>query len=475
MQSSTHQSALAAAPAWQRQRATLLHQEFTRLHASLHAEGLTLTASLQSLAARLDRLPLAGGGKTLRISYGTIRRAWDTWLAGGRSSSALLHHYQPPAHTRKTPDLLIREIHRLATAPTGGRDKHHNGPEAAAIRKSLVKRWRAGQPIPGLGTWSEWWTSRHPDLPLPPHAPDFPISAKTVTRHLPKKSLRLLGNLGTSAANAELPVIRLDYSKLRKCELYTLDDLRFDVAAIDDTTGRVVEVVAYLLMEVASRSIVAFVFKPLHAIRAEDVDELLAHGLQVEGYGIGVGYTTYIKFERGTVACTPAAQAVLEGATDGRIKVLRTGMDGGVHFTGAPAEKRRGHSWGKAVIESFNRNLHRRLTELPGQRGNCYANEPQSLDFTARGAANPLLVQSDTLTAEAERLAALTLTAAKAGVPAAIKLPLLLVSQFRDAVRLAIHDHNTDPGHQMQGFHRFTEAEIQPGDWRRLDLPPTQS
>ena len=456
-------------PSWQRHRASILHSAFTDLASAVDLEGAALTAGLEKLASRLDGTALDDGRRSLKASYKTLLRLWYKWDAAGRKAAALLPDYQSNKHAHTMPDELAREIQRLASQQSGGRDKHQNGPEAKSIWKQLNKRWKAGHALPGLGTWQEWWAAKHPTLPLPTTIPDFPWHPRTVCRRTGTKAVKRLGNIGRAAANKFLPSMERDYSKLRKCELYTLDDVRLDFVAIDETTGRVVDMLAYILIEVASRSIVAFLVKPVDAIKAEDVDELLAHGLQADGFGVGEGYTTHIWFERGTVACSEAAQLVLEAFSDNAIKTPRTSMDGGVRWVGAAADKTSGHSSGKAVIESFNRNLHRRLLGVVGQRGNNFANQPANLGVGDPSAKDASKSDKQTAKHQAEKLAQFKLTAMAAGADARVKLPFLTATQAQQVVAAAVADHNSERGHSMQGFHRITEAEIAPDTWREVE------
>jgi hypothetical protein len=143
-------------------------------------------------------------------------------------------------------------------------------------------------------------------------------------------------------------------------------------------------------------------------------------------------------------------------------------MDGGVSWIGSAADKASGHSAGKAAIESFNRNLHRYLLHLPGQRGNNYANMPANL-----GAGDPGLVDASksergTLVHEAERLAQFKITAALLGHSADLKLPLLTISQLQQEVRIVMQQHNDRRGHNFQGFHHIHEAEVAPGVWQAV-------
>ena len=455
-------------PSWQRERIAILHSAFLGLAESMQAERTQLVAGLRSIAARLDGQPLDGGKRTLRASEKTLTRLWYAWQAAGRKASALAPSHAAPRHVNQLPPELVKEIQRRASAETGGRDKHQNGVEGAWIHKALAKKWFAGESLPGVGTWQEWWQARHPHLPLPATVPDFPWCARTIVRATGCKAIRRWGNIGRAAANKHLPSMDRDYSKLRRCEFYTLDDVRLDMMGIDEITGRVVEMKAYVLMELSSRCIVAFLVKPKAALRAQDVDELIAHGLQAEGYGVGVDYQTHIWFERGTVACSEAAQRVLEAFSDNGIKIHRTSMDGGVRWVGAPADRASGHSAGKAAIESFHRNLHRRLTHLPGQRGNNFSNQPANLGVGEDGIKDPSQGERRTLKAEAERLTQFKLTAMAAGADARLALPLCTCSEIHRHMAAEIKAHNTERGHGMQGFHRVTECEVAPGVWREV-------
>ncbi len=462
-------------PTWQRQRAAILHDAFTDLARSMQYEGARLMDGLNSISLRLHGTQLDGGKHSLKAKLGTLTRLWYEWHSGGRKGPALLSDYSASDASHVMPDLLIQEVQRLASVVSGGRDKNQKGVEGKGIWKHLAGEWKAGKSLPGVGTWMEWWEANRSSLPLPSIIPDFPWCVRTVCRRMGCEAIQKMGNIGRAAANKHLPSLERDYSKLRRCEDYTLDDVRLDFMCIDEITGRVVGMMAYILMEISSRSIVAFMLKPDGAVKAEDVDELLARGLQADGYGIGVGYTTHIWFERGSVACTQASQIILEAFSDGAIKVHRTSMDGGVRWIGAAADKASGHAAGKAVIESFNRNLHRRLSAVPGQRGNTFANQPANLGVGDKGAKDASKSERRTAKFEAEKLAQFKLTAMAIGVDAKIKLPFLTATEAQRVVAAAIRDHNTERGHSMCDFQRITEAEIAPGVWREVETITSDS
>ena len=459
---------LPTSKAWHRERAALLHSEFVRLAAVVELEGAKLVPALQALANQL-RGTVLPSGKPLACSWQNLRTFYYVWREGDRKAKALLPNYKSPKHVERMPDELAAEIQRLASMPTGGRDKHGKGPDATQIHKRLERDWKAGQPIKGIGTWQEWWQATRPALPLPCVPPSFPWSVKTVTRRIGTRAVRSMGNIGIAAAKKHLPHMKRDYSKLRRCELLTLDDVRLDMMALDDITGRSVEVKCYILQDVGSRAIIAFILKPADAIRAEDVDELLAWGLQAEGFGIGDGYTTHIWFERGTVACSEAAQRVLEAGSDGAIQVHRTSMDQGIRWIGSAADKASGHSAGKATIESFNDKLHARLIWIKAQRGNSRENQPANLGVGESDKKDPSKRRAaDTLKSEAELLGQFRANALLRGDQLDLRLPMLLVSQLQQEVAGVIRAYNSERGHRMQGFATITEAEITPGVWREV-------
>jgi hypothetical protein len=451
-------------PDWQREKASYIHAEFVALHSSRTAEASPLMPSLAAIAARLNGKILSRGF-TLRATAHSLKTLWYVWLKDNCKASALLPKYTCGEKKHLVPDTLKAEIQRLASATVGGRDKHQNGRSSKGIWKELNKKWQAGEVIPGLGEWRTWWSQNHPGIPMPKTAPEFPFGYETINRYTGAKVLRRIGAVGIAAANGLLPQITINYSNLRRCEAYTLDDVRLDIVAIDEITGRVVEMTAYILMEISSRYIVAFVLKPKNAIKQEDVDELLAVGLSADGFGIGDGYTTHIIFERGTIACSEAAQVVLEAGSDGGIKIHRTGMDGGIRWVGAPTDKSSGHAMGKGAMEAFNGKLHDMLIALPGQRGNNWANQPANLGVGERELKDPSRSSKSTLVANAEKLAQFKVSARAAGVDCKLELPLLTINGLRLRVTKAIAEYNLTGGHDMQGFHTRTEAEIYPGVW----------
>jgi len=438
---------------WQRIRAIELHDVFARIERVCRHEGLSLAEAVRTASAELANKSIRcrnGSVKVIKASVTTLLTHYYNWKNSGRKPAALLHDYKPGR--ARIPGKLIAELQRRSTIP--------GVPNISVAIKALRDDWKAGESIPGLGTWQEWWLGKHPQLEMPPHAPDFPYSERTLYRAKPSKRERALGNKGIAAFKALSPFVSLNYSNLRKCELYTLDDVRLDIVCIDEFSGKAIEVVIYVMMEVASRSIVAYILKPAARIEQKDVDELLAYGLQA--YGIGDGYTTHIKFERGSVACSKAAQQTLEAASEGAIRIHRTSVNAGIRWIGAPKDKASGHAAGKAVIESFNRKLHLMLMRLPGQRGNKFENQPANLGYEG-----PDKITPGSLADDCQKLAHFQIVANSDRTAPRLRLILsmLYLRQLDLAVREAIKVYNNEPGHDFQGHGSFIKREIAPGVW----------
>jgi hypothetical protein len=421
-------------------------------------EGIALMKGLADAATSLDGKVITSGirngerlTKALRCSAKTLYKEWRRWQEGECQASALILNYKPGKS--KIPEALAAEIQRRTTLKTGGVNKDGLTP-ISDIYHWLCDDFANRRPIPGI------------NYDLYPAGAEFPFHYATVVRAAPGKAERALGNRGVAAFKARAAHVTMDYSQLRKCELFTLDDVRLDLLCVNDL-GKAVTVKCYVLMEVASRYIVAFFLKPEADIKQEDVDELIAHGLQAPGFGVGRDYPTHILFERGTVACSDAAQVLLEGVTQVRegdrlargLVVHKTSMNGGITWVGSDRDRASGNACGKGVIESFMRRLHAALRRYPGQIGNKAEHAPASVGF---GAHVP-----GSLIAETERLAKFAADFARSGKGRLkLQLPMLRVREVQVAVKEAIDKHNHEPGHKYADHGQFAQEEVEPGVWR---------
>jgi hypothetical protein len=247
-----------------------------------------------------------------------------------------------------------------------------------------------------------------------------------------------------------------------------LDDKRPDLLVIDDETGKVTDVCIYLCWEMCAKRIVGFTCRPAVAMNSSDVDALIARVLEAEGYGSD--YTTHILLERGTVAMSPAAQALIEAVTDGKVKILRTSMDGGARAPGFEADKASGHWQGKP-IESLMAKIDLMLMHLPGQRGNKHENMPANLAYRF---SRKLHVDGKTLVreikgGEAAAAEALAQVEIACGKKLGLETGLLWLTEFNMVLRQIINQHNASRDHDYEGIGTITQREIMAGVWE--DVP----
>ncbi len=443
--------ALATIPTWQRQRCMALHSICLQIQ-NRRACGIALKIALQEACKRHSGRVLGefnGRAKMLSLSFSTLRRAYTRWSRNGHCPASFKVDYKGPK-TQMPPELIL-EFQRRATL---------EGMEAISRAIDWLKAdWRDGKELPGLGTWKEWWVrdDRTKHLPLPDGPPEFPFSDRTLYNYKPSKAEKAWGNKGAAEARKYLPHTTRDYSGLRPAQLYTLDDVRLDLIVVDDFTGRPANAVAYIMMEVGSRRIVSFVMRPANAMKSKDVDACICRGLQV--CGIGVDYETHILLEHGTVAMSEPAKNLLETASEGRIVIDRTSMNGGRRWQGAPADRSSGHWMGKAVIESFMRKLHLALMNLPGQRGNHYRNQPANLGFKGDQTAPT----KGSLLAEAEKL--LNIENYLDG-RVRLDLGMMRLMELNAIMHQAMEDHNAERGRSYQGHGKIKQIETAPNLWK---------
>lgn len=321
-----------------------------------------------------------------QISEKTVRR-WAKRVreAGGHGAAPIeaYGHYKSCAHpaahaVAKLCERLGITEEALGDLAAALREKAVGVEHASAAYHWAQIEWRNHRPIPGLGAMA-----RPGQL--------FPLTEKQVRAMLPSTPARRLGSHGEARFARECaPWTHQDVSSLRPGELLVLDDTRINLIATNDINpGSLVELKAYILMDVATRRIVGFTIKD-GPIGKEDVSALLARYLR--GIGLPAHFPTHILFERGTIACSDAAETLLRSMWPGRIIVHRTSMDGRKRSAVAAFwEAGSGHWLGKAWIESFMRTIAVFSEMLPGQRGAKYELQPAHLGLQGRDRATGAL------------------------------------------------------------------------------------
>ncbi len=315
--------------------------------------------------------------------------------------------------------------------------------------------WLTGKEVPGFG--------RPERNGLP-----FPVTIAQVRKYAPGYAARLQGSRGQAAARAiALPTMRRTNAELQLCEKIVFDDTRLNIFALDDLTGNVVELKSYWAMDVATRRIIGWLVREAGNVKASDVDALVARVLQTWGFAHEhAGYATELKFERGTVACNPSKQALLEGLYPGQIKVRRTSMDGGRNFDGDYQQAASGHWMGKGEIESFMRTLGYFCEHLKGQRGSVWQRTPAHLGTLRLGKNDRQLLTAGSILDEASLVArsgrALAYlqsngldrapSAAEAAERFGLRAPLYYVHEVLAALPAIVQYYNSRTDHRREGF-----------------------
>lgn len=334
-------------------------------------------------------------------------------------------------------------------------------------RKQAIEKirtlWREGKPVPGYGTWREWFAAQWPDRDVPrAFAGDYPAgwSQSNLYLHMPPPAQQALATRGYAAAHGKIPHVIRDTSKLRPLEMIVFDDFECDTLAIFDR--RVVRVRGVLAIDVATRRKLAVGFKPLltddegkkRAITRADVQFLIKQ-IFVR-YGAPADYPVTLLVENAAAAISDGLEAALDMFFHGQVRVQRTNMLEHRTLTNGFVE-RGGRPWEKGWIESAFNLMHNLAGSLPGQKGARYDLAPAST--AARVAYCELFLDNDPKKG-------LGLTDEQV---AQLRLPVesfdALVTAY-EAI-FDVMDRRTE--HKLLGFDRVTEWSRGAGDaWHPL-------
>lgn len=265
-------------------------------------------------------------------------------------------------------------------------DKNHRKYKPA-IRK-LYRQWRAGEEIPGYGTWRDWWIMKT-DRPLPQACPpDLPRGwgYRNLTRQKPTRIERILTQRGVAAARTALPPIIGTREGMRFMEWVVLDDWRSDFRVMAGIP-RPCQLNGILALDVSCGYAMRFGIRPdlptergtRENLCRSDTKAIIAGILST--YGYPTEYVCNIIVERGTATISEADAAAISEltaqATGGQVKIHWTSMISGNVF--GFADRPLGNFLGKAWLESYFNLVHNEMAEVPGQIGARYALAPGEL------------------------------------------------------------------------------------------------
>lgn len=330
----------------------------------------------RGITKALESLAIANHGRR-GWSFENLRTHFYNWRNSGFDWRAVARHY---GNESSLPADFVDYLRTRAL-------KEHRSRKQAMHK--IYEAWRGGQPVPGYGTWREWFAAQWPDRDVPKHfAGDYPRgwSQSTFYNHMPSRVQHRLATKGRAAIDGMLPKLQRDPSELRFLELITIDDFETDILVV--CGKEVVPVRGLLAIDVATRTHLAVGFKPRlrkddgkrMSITHEDMQTLLPG---IFRWGVPAEYPMTLLVENAAAAISQELEAALDLHFGGQVRVERTGMlnyktlaNGFVERSGRPQEK----GW----VESFFNLWWNVLGSLPGQKGSRYDNAPGDLEAKVR-------------------------------------------------------------------------------------------
>lgn len=449
---------LANLPERRRNEVVVALKLLGRVHA-LRGEGHDLRTAAETVAAGSRHLMRGCSASSLiRKYYLYLGSADDTHPVG--NWRVLVNHYCGPT---SQPAEFATYVKRMAE------DNHRSQAEAFDAIRRL---WAEGMPIPGYGTWLEYYAQQYPERPLPKTWPRgyYPLgwSKRNLLRYAPTKGARALVQRGFAAAKKHFPSVKRDPSQLRPMELIAIDDFVLDCNCLFPGDAKnppqVAQVGGLMAIDVATRRKLMWgmgpqiyrdekqadgtVRKVRCGIRRVDVQGLL-HMLFAK-YGLPP-YTVTILCENATASISAELELAILALFHGRVRVERTGLITG-HTLANGFPEGGGRPWDKGWIESAFNQLWNILGSQPGYKGsNARLNGPA--DMESKLSYTRLLIgQGDgrKLNLPAEKIALL-------------RTPFPSVQQLEQAFAWACSVCDSREDHRYVGFDTISEFILEEG------------
>lgn len=348
-------------------------QRITRL-----LEAFAVIDSAPSLSLGYSKAAAAFGGprgfsaSTLRRLHTDFRRAGSDWRV--LIDRALEWH---PAD--KLPEAFLREVQRRADA---------NQRSVESALKSLRSDWTLGRPVPGYGTWRDWWRRQHPHRSIPAHPPGHPNgwSTRNLRRKLDSSKFRSVAQKqGLTAAKKFRPGLRQSRVGCPVGHIVQFDDLEHDFFVNDFGHQQAVRPLELFAHDYAAAYKTFWGCKPkwiddegvTKKLTGDMMRLIVAGHFYTHGYHPEVG--TICVAEHGTAVFTDEMCSILHAATDGMITVSESGFDGRAPHAGLYHGRWKGQPGHKASLESSNNLVHNVTASLPGQTGPSVDRRPENL------------------------------------------------------------------------------------------------
>lgn len=340
--------------------------EFNRLPEDVRAEVDRWQRELREVRKPV-LASIHAAANRLGVSWRTVRTKYYAWLRAGRDWRALIDRRALPAERGLSAE-LIEYWKGLC---------EDNQRKCRPAWKELVRRWTAGEPIPGLPPG------------LPRHELPRGLGYDNLMRHRPNDYELRAARIGRTAAGDLRPKVFTTRVGLEPGMRYVFDDMWHDFKVVVLGQRRACRLLQLHAHDLFSGCQFARGLKP----RVEDPESgqsvgltqdemlfLVCHVLEAIGYH---PQGTVLMVEHGTAAIADALEAALHELSGGLVTVDRSGIQGASAFAGQYAGRGKGNFRFKAALESLGNLIHNETAsalQFPGQTGsNSRINAPEEL------------------------------------------------------------------------------------------------
>lgn len=424
-----------------------------KLFEQVHAHPRGVVVGLQEAAARYC-------GERGR-SFQSLRRFYYDFAEHGDWMALIPKHLRDKYRTVTLPEAFV-EFWRAAC--------EDNQRKCAPAWRKLVARWHAGDPIPGYGTWREYWSQQGrvigPGTECPPDLPDG-WTKGNLYRYVSDPVQLTLARQGISAALSKIAPIVGTRVGLRPLEWVVFDDWESDFLVAVPGVERPCKLRGIICKDVATDMWLRFTLRPAvprddgkeDGIKREDTKLVVCDLLQ--RFGFPTDYQMNMVFERGSATLTHGDRMAIEELSGGMIKTHVTEMISGRVLIGGFDDKAVGNPRGKSWIESGFNLLHNEAADLPGQKGRRYDLAPAELESRKKHAIALLRAGKDVDVA-ARRL---------------LRLPFQTIREAYAAWERILMRVNCADEHDCEGFETVSKWRFFEGDtwqdWDKLlEFPP---
>ena len=319
--------------------------------------------------------------------------------------------------------------------------------------RTLYDKLRAGESIPGYGTWVDLYRRDHPGMAVPDHCPYEAYAHEpsgwskiTLMRCKPDKWALKAAREGLHAASDHLTKIPKTREGLKRCAVVQVDDMQHNVKVTYDGNMKGQRVVQLSMIDVLTGYTFGVLAKPV--IEMDDGTKAYLKGVYMRYLvhyllcGCGIPEDgCMLCGEHGTARADKDIQDACESITGGKLKFHAGGLLSQPLVKGLYEGSPKGNPRFKGLLEQFHNLLQNELADIRGQIGSYQSlgNAPESIYGQDKEMATMVM-------------AAVALEASKPGILGRLQLPYVPYSDFMALLYKAYDRCNARRWHSMEGW-----------------------